>query len=289
MGIAMAGIAIGAILIAPLTGYLIENISWQMAFLALGVLTWVLIIPPVILVMKTRPEDVGLLPDGVSPVGDEAVPELPSVPDPKAISSAGEEGWTQSRAFRSVPYWLVLAAFFLVGAVIAGVLQNEVKFLEVMGLPTAAATFALGFTGGIGGLGKLAFGFLADRLSPKYTALLCFALQLVGLVILIMTHTTAMVWVFVFVFGFAMGGNITLQPLVSGELFGMKSFGAIFGWVVLAGAVGSALGPVLAGAIYDASGSYTPAFIIFLVAYAVAIAALLFARRPKLASGNTAP
>jgi predicted MFS family arabinose efflux permease len=278
----MAGIAIGAILIAPLTGYLIENISWQMAFLALGVLTWVLIIPPVILVMKTRPEDVGLLPDGVSPVGDEAVPELPSVPDPKAISSAGEEGWTPSKAFRSLPFWLLLATFFFAGAVIAGVLQNEVNFLKVMGIPMAAATFALGLTGGIGGVGKLAFGVLADRLSPRYTAILCIALQLVGLSILLMTHTTAMVWVFVFVFGFAMGGNITLQPLVTSEFFGMKSFGALLGWVVLAGAVGSALGPVVGAAIYDASGSYSLAFITFLVAYAAAIAALSFARRPGL-------
>lgn len=282
MGIAMVGIAIGAILIAPLTGYLIESIGWQMAFLILGVLTAVLIIPPVMLVMKNRPEDMGLLPDGARPVEGEAMPELASVPDSKAISRAGEEGWTPSKAFRSLPFWLLLATFFFAGAVIAGVLQNEVNFLKVMGIPMAAATLALGLTGGIGGVGKLAFGVLADRLSPRYTAILCIALQVVGLSILLMTHTTAMVWAFVFVFGFAMGGNITLQPLVTSEFFGMKSFGALLGWVVLAGAVGSALGPVVGAAIYDASGSYSLAFIIFLVAYAAAIAALSFARRPRL-------
>lgn len=279
MGVTMAGIALGAILIAPLTGYLIGNFDWQMAFWVLGVLTWALVIPPTMLVMKSKPEDIGLLPDGARPMQGEAVPES----NPEAIDSAGEDGWTPSRAFRSLPFWLMLVAFFFVGAAIAGVLQHEVRFLGAMGVPIATASFALGLTGGIGGLGKLAFGFLADRLSPRYTAILCLTLQLVGLAILIMTQSVAMVWAFVFVFGFAMGGNITLQPLVVGEFFGVKSFGAMFGWVVLIAAVGSALGPVTMGAIYGAFESYSIGFITFLVVYVVAIAALSFARRPKLA------
>jgi len=151
------------------------------------------------------------------------------------------------------------------------------------------ATLGLALTGGIGGLGKLGFGFLADRLSPKYVAIICIALQLVGLAILIiaqMMQNVAMVWAFVIVFGFAMGGNITLQPLVTGQLFGTASFGAIFGWVVLIAAVGAALGPGLMGLIYDASGSYSVGFTTFLGVYAVAITALFFARKPKPLSQN---
>ncbi|MBE0415507.1 MAG: MFS transporter [Dehalococcoidia bacterium] len=283
MGIAMAGIALGALLITPLTAYLIQSISWQVAFTVLGVLTWVFIIPTVMLVMKSRPEDMGLLPDGAKPIEGEAVPE--SIPE--AIDNVGEEGWTLSMAFRSLPFWLLLATFFIVNAALVGVLQHEVSFLEEMGIPMTTAAFALGLTGGIGGVGKLAFGVLADRLSPKYTAILCISLLLVGQVILIMTQSVAMVWVFVFVFGFALGGNIVLQPLVTGHFFGLASFGAIFGWVMLAGAVGGAVGPVLTGALYDASGSYSLAFFIYLVAYVVAIVALLFARRPKLRNAAT--
>ncbi|MFW6126367.1 MAG: MFS transporter, partial [Chloroflexota bacterium] len=120
-----------------------------------------------------------------------------------------------------------------------------------------------------------------DKLSPRYTAVLCFALQLVGVALLLVTHSTAMVWVFVFVYGFAMGGNIAVQPLVTGQLFGTAAFGAIFGWVAFAGPVGSALGPVIGGAIYDVAGSYSAAFIVFVGVYAAAIVAILLARRPK--------
>jgi len=91
-----------------------------------------------------------------------------------------------------------------------------------------------------------------------------------------------MVWVFVFVYGFAMGGWLTLEPLVTGQFFGMASFGTIFGWVLAAAAVGSALGPIIMGAIYDVSGSYFVGLVVFLGAYIVSISALLLARKPKL-------
>ncbi len=289
MGITMAGISLGAIVIAPLVHYLIEAIGWQNAYLIIGGLTAVLIIPPVLLVMKTRPEDKGLLLDGARPAADDELPEQTSESSATATAGDAKASWSVRRAMKTLPFWLVLAAFFLSGAGVAGVLQHEVRILEMMGVSLAAASVALGLTGLIGGGGKIGFGFIADKMSPKYTAIVCIALQLVGVVILMFTHTTAMVWVFVIVFGFAMGGNITVQPLISGYLFGMTSFGTIFGWVLLAGAIGSALGPVLMGAIFDAVGSYNLGLIIFIVAYAVAVAFLFFTRKPKPATGDLMP
>jgi len=289
IGITMAGISLGAIVLAPLAHYLIEAIGWQSAYLALGVLTAVLIIPPVLLVMKTRPEDKGLLPDGARPVADDELPEQASESNAPATTGDAKAGWSVRMAMKTLPFWLVLVTFFLSGAGVAGVLQHEVRILEIMDVSLAAASFALGLTGGIGGIGKIGFGFIADKMSPKYTAIICIALQLVGVVILMFTHTTAMVWVFVIVFGFAMGGNITVQPLLSGYLFGMASLGTIFGWVLLAGAIGSSLGPVLMGAIFDASGSYNLGLIIFILAYAVAVAVLLLVRKPKPATGDFTP
>ncbi len=287
MGITLAGISVGAIVMAPLANYLIEEIGWHMAYMVLGVLTAVLLIPLALLVLKKRPEDIGLLPDGARATGDEASSEQVSSSQVKETRGSIEADWSMGRAMKTLPFWLVLVTFFFAGAGVAGVLQHEVNILKDMEVSLATASFALGLTGFIGGGGKIGFGFIADKMSPKYTAIVCIALQLIGVVILMFTHTTAMVWVFVFVFGFAMGGNIAVQPLITGQFFGVRSFGAIFGWVLLGGAIGSALGPVLMGLIYDASGSYTLGLIIFIVAYAVAFAALLFARKPKLATGDS--
>ncbi|MDY6916459.1 MAG: MFS transporter [Chloroflexota bacterium] len=285
VGIANVGMSLGAALLAPLVGFLIDGIGWRMAFVTLGVLTVVLVTPATMLVMRTKPEDKGLLPDGVAAV---EVAEASQMPDLAGATGADDPGWTLSGAVRTLGFWMLMVAFFLTGLVIAGVLQNEVNFLTIMGIPMVMATFALGFTGGIGGLGKLVFGFVADKLGPRYTALLCFTLQLVGVVVLFMTRSPAMVWVFVFVYGFAMGGNVTMQPLLTAQLYGISSFGAIFGWMALAGAVGSALGPVIGGAIYDVSGSYSIAFIVFIAVYAVAIGAVLLARKPKPRGGDAA-
>ncbi|MFW6126366.1 MAG: MFS transporter [Chloroflexota bacterium] len=289
IGIANVGISLGAVLIAPLAGYLIAGFGWRLAYLGLGVLTMVCVIPLTSAVMRTRPEDKGLVADGARAVAGETGTTAGDNDRDQVRDRTGadQEGWTLSMAVKSLGFWMLLAAFFLTGLVIAGVIQNEVNFLTIMGIPMTVATFALGFTGGIGGLGKLVFGSLADRLSPRYTALVCFSLQLVGVVILLMTHSATMVWVFVFVYGFAMGGNVTMQPLLTAQLYGTSSFGAIFGWMALAGAVGSALGPVIGGAIYDLSGSYSTAFIVFVAVYAMSIVALLLARKPRLAGKKT--
>jgi len=282
MGITMAGISVGAIALAPLAHYLIETVGWQNAFLILGALTIVLIVPTVMLVVRTRPEEKGLMVDGMVPGQGGGGAEDSDLQ--AGVSAPVEAGWSAGSVLKTVSFWLVLTAFFFSSVGVAGVLQHEVRILEAMGVPLGAAAVALGLTGLIGGGGKIGFGFVADKLSPRYTAMACFALQLAGVVILMFTRSTAMVWVFVIVFGFAMGGNITVQPLVTGHLFGTASFGVLFGWVLAAGAVGAAVGPILMGAIYDAAGSYSLGLIILTVAYSVGVVALLLVRKPKQAS-----
>lgn len=255
-----------------------------MAFIVLGLMTVVLIIVPSLLVLRTRPEDMGLLPDGDAHPEPEPPSHTAAAADPPGPDHGGEtgvEGYTVARAFRTPAFWLVLLTFFFAGIVVAGVLQHEVNILKNMGVPLAAASLALGFTGGIGGVGKVVFGMLGDKLTPRYASIACIALQLVGLVVLMMTHTTLMVWVFVVVYGFAMGGWLTMEPLVTGEIFGMKAFAPIYGWVLAAAAVGSGLGPIVMGLVYDLSGSYAVALVVCLVAYVMAIAALSLARKPK--------
>jgi MFS family permease len=282
IGITMAGVSVGAIAIAPLAHVLITSIGWQMAYLVIGALTLVCIVVPVLFLMKTRPGDMGLLPDGAQPGEHEAATQETVASSGQSRASV-ERVWSAGMALKTLPLWLILVTFFFSGAGVAGVLQHEVRMLDIVGIPIAAASVALGLTGLIGGGGKIGFGFIADKMSPKWTTIICIAMQLIGIVILMFTHSTAMVWLFVIVFGFAMGGNIAVQPLIAGHFFGTASLGTIFGWVLLAGAVGSALGPIVMGAIYDMSGSYSLAIIVFLATYAVALAAVFLARKPKSA------
>ena len=100
-------------------------------------------------------------------------------------------------------------------------------------------------------------------------------------VILIYTGALGSVWYFVIVWGFAMGGVIALQPIIVAECFGMKSFGVILGMTCVATTVGSATGPPFAGFVFDTSGSYTFAFLVFVITYALGAALSLLAVPPK--------
>jgi len=282
IGVAMTGIALGGLLVTLLTNYLVDAFSWRAAFAVLGILAWVLIIPAALLLMKTRPQDMGLLPDGDSPAPAET---MPTVEMAQANANPAPKAVTLTMVLKSRPLLLIMGAFFFACLAIGGLLQHEHAFFTDMGVSTASAGLMLAVTGGTGGIGKMFFGVLADRISPRRVAIICFCLQVVGMSILMLMPSVppiwvyVMMWMFVILFGFAMGGQIALQPLITSEFFGLASFGTIFGVVSLAGGVGVALGPFLAGSIFDLLGSYRLAFFIFAVGYVIAITVLLLLAR----------
>ena len=275
IGIAMAGVSLGAIIITPTGGYIMTHFGWRATYLFLAILTWLLVIPIVVWVMKNTPQEMGLLPDGNTPL----VNHEDAVTSQDSHQSDQEEAWTLKRATKSGSFWLINLAFFLICIGIGAVLQHEIVFFTDKGIPMTAAAVALGLTGFIGGFGKITFGTLADRFSPKYIAMLCFTLQAFGTLLLLFTQSMIMVWVFVFVFGFSMGGQIALQPLVVGQFFGLASFGTIYGIIAMAGAIGSATGPVIAGLAYDSSGSYNWVFLGCVVASLMAVVSIFLSRR----------
>lgn len=280
-GIAVTGIGFGGLFLIPFVGYLMPIVGWRAIFAILGVVVWAVLIPLITLVVRASPAEKGLLPDG----GTEPAPaETPTTPAPASAVSSGLEEWTLSQASRTPSFWLVAAAYFSYSLAMFGVLTHEVPYFTDMGISSTAAATALGFTAGMGVAGKLAAGYLADRLPVRYVAILCYALQAVGVLLLMGTRTIEMVWVFVIVFGLAMGATATLQPLIVAAFFGVASIGAILGAMTLAFAFGAATGPFMAGYVYDLLGSYYWAFVVFLAAYAVAVLALLLARGKRLAS-----
>jgi len=278
IGLAMAGVSVGAFTITLAAGYIMAGNGWRFAYCFLGILSLVLVIPLVLLVMKNTPQEIGLLPDG----GPSAYGEGTGRVTPKTSCIADLEGWTAGMAIRNQSFWLIALGFFLIFFSIGAVLQHEVNYLTDMGISRLVAASALAFTGGFGGLGKISFGYLADRVSPKNVAILSFAMQAAGIIILIFATSMTSFWAFAFIFGFAMGGQIALQPLIIADLFGLASFGTIYGIVTLAAASGTALGPVLAGLVYDLSGSY---FWVFWSCAATSLGATILvflARRPTL-------
>jgi MFS family permease len=277
VGIAMAGVSLGAFVITPAGAYIMGGFGWRATYLFLAVVTFALAVPPVVFLMKDTPQEVGLLPEGVDGPVDAA--GLNNGKAGTAGAVAGPE-WTLGMASKTGAFWMIAAAFFLIYFGIGAVLQHQINFLGDMGISLTAAAVALGVTGGIGGFGKISFGLICDMFSTKSVTVFCFTLQALGIILLLFAKSMAMVWIFVVVFGFAMGGQLCLQPLIVGHFFGLRSFGTIYGVILMAGAIGTATGPILAALAYAAAGSYYGAFAGCVATSLLASALISASRRP---------
>ena len=269
MGVTSTGIGFGGLILAPAVNQLILSLGWQTTFVIAGVLAWVTIIPLAALVMKNRPQEIGLVPDG------DSSPNPMSTGEPRHQTNANPLSRSSPVSTRDV--WLMGIGFSMASFGLIGVTTHQVPYMIDNGIDATAAATALGLTAGIGVLSKLSFGYLADRFSPRGVMSACIALQAVGVVLLIQISSLG-IWAFVVVFAFAMGGNNTLRPLVIGEFFDLAAFGRVSGLTEFIRRVGAAAGPFLAGYIFDITGSYRYAFITFMVAYAVGIVTLLLIR-----------
>jgi MFS family permease len=122
-------------------------------------------------------------------------------------------------------------------------------------------------------------GVIADRWGVRPAVALAFSLILAGILILMGAEQLAIALAFAIVYGFAIGAPLIVNPALTAERLGLAHFGAVFGILTLLNTGGAALGAVLTGFLYDAAGSYTPAFLLFTALAVAAGLCGLLARR----------
>src|SRR6185436_8798803 len=155
---------------------LIARHGWRTAFTVLGFLAAMLVLPPVLLLMRRDPSDMGLVPDGDAHGAAELQREI-------------ERSIPADDAFRSANFWLLAAAFGLTMAGLASVLLYQMPLLIDRGFPESLASLVLGATAAMGVVGKLGFGALLDRFDQRRVAAACFCLQSLGVLILWQTRS----------------------------------------------------------------------------------------------------
>ena len=276
IGLMSPGFGVGGFVVAPLVGsYLIPSFGWRAAYLALAILTWVLIIPLALLVIKAKPADMGLYPDGVK------APEMVTVTQ---VSPSDSGGLTLKMALTTLPFWLISIRFSLGAFSQVGTLQSQVPYLQDIGFPMVTAATALGTVGLMSALGKFGFGWLCDRISPKYAGAIGLGLQAMGIIALMNVGPTsppAMIWLYAIMLGLGIGSWLPTMSMLTSTTFGLASYGTIFGMVNLTESIGAATGPLVAGYMYDITNTYHWAFTLFAALYAIAIPAILILRRRK--------
>ena len=273
MGLVMAGSALGGVIAPLLTQWLISARDWRYAYIILGLIIIVLAVP-LAQFIKHSPQRAGLKPYGEDEITD----------DNQSPSSAAE-GISLIQATRTSRFWLFgliqVGFFFCMVAVMVHIFPHATD----IGIPEVIAAGMLSFVSGIGIIGRLGIGFVADRIGSRLSLTLCLGLMTVALIWLLFAKEIWMFYVFAVLFGLANGGFMTLLTLVTAELFGLVSLGVVLGGLTFVGLIGEVIGAPLSGSIFDITGSYRIAFLISVGISAVAVILSLVLLRYKGKTG----
>src|SRR5438270_8154190 len=260
MGLAFAGVGIGSMTLLPWVQHMIEQTGWRTACTAMGILILV-VLAPINLLLRKRPEDIGLQPDG-----DDA----PSATSPTPVSNivdavwAGTD-WTLRRALRTARFWWIALGYFCGLYIWHAVQVHQTKFLLDIGFSANVAVWALGVVSLLGIPGQIWLGHLSDRIGREWiwaASCMGFAICFGALIALKFFPTLMLVYVMVLAQGALGYGLTSIMGAVVLEIFQGKQYGSIFGTIMLAALAGGAARPWATGLLYDLSGSYTSAFAI---------------------------
>lgn len=251
LGIVVAGIGVATLIYSPLAEHLISSYGWRTAYIQIGAGTAVLLL--LASLGATTPERKGL-----QPYGTESLAQQEVVRD-----TDSEVSWRVNDALRNKTFWLICALYFCTLVPIHMIAIHLVPFSESIGIEKATAAWAWGSVGGISILGRIITPTSVEGTIGWRKGLIVITVILAASFIWISrTASLWMLFVFVVIYGFLYGGKVPLIPALIRSYFGTKSLGQLIGIAHAVSLVGGAIGPLLAGYIVDATGSYTIAFLI---------------------------
>lgn len=277
MSLVMSGLSIGGIVMVPLATFLIARWGLSLALPVLGALFCAGILPPALLIVKQRPSDVGQFPDGCPPRCKPADRVAGVLRYDYQMTP-----WTRAQAMRTISFWAIVTSFFLAMICQVAYLVHQISFLS-KSLGLAGAATAVSLTAAASIAGRLILGLFIDPLDKRHVTMVLLLLQGAAILGLAYSTHTVVLYLGTFIFGLTMGSIIMMQSLITAECFGMISFATVSGLMGMFVAVGSAIGPAMAGMIFDATQSYYVAFTLFAGVSLMAAVAILFAKPPVMA------
>jgi MFS family permease len=278
LGIATTGVSMSGMVMAPLTSGLIGAYGWRATFVIFGALSIGALFPLVWMFVVSRPEELGLLPDGASQrePDDEFEAALVRRPGPAPVFPS----FSTAATLHSTTFWAITLAIGFNFFAMSATLIHMIPHAYDLGIPHMRASYIMTVSAGVGVIGKVLFGYIADYADARLALLLCLLFQAVGTVLLLFTQTASALMAVGALFGFGMGGVVPLWGSLVSDYFPRPAFGRVMGLMSPCMLPIQASGVPIAGYIRDLTGDYNLAFLIFAASYAAAALCLLFIRHP---------
>lgn len=256
LGINSAGVGLGPLIVAPLATHIISLYGWRFTYFALAVLAG-LNLPVALLIQGHHVDEKEHFEEHVNDLNQ------PSRENPGTGIKSPFAGWKGIRQVSKTGTFLLFCLLFLtVGICVQTVIAHIIPFCQARGETPMTAASVLSTISGMSILGRVVMGLASDRIGRKRTLVLCTFSEGVMLVWVVATTSSWSLFAFGIIFGFFYGGHAPQLPALIGEILGLENMGAILGILTLFWGMGSAIGPVVTGYIFDATGSYGIGFII---------------------------
>ena len=279
MGIVNLGLSLGGILATPLA-WVISKWGWRTAMLGGGGLIWALGIPLATLV-RHKPEDYGLLPDGDKPIESSEASSSSDGQQQQRTESTQVE-FSAGQAIRTMAFWAIALMFSSRMFVTGSVALFLVAMLQDRGMDYVEAAQILSLMALLGMPGRVGFAWLGDRFDKRKVIAFCFIFQSTGLILFTLLPGPVGIACFLILYSPTYSGVLPLIPALQADYFGRHRFATIRGLMAPVGTVSMVASPIVVSVIRDQTGSYDPAFMFLGVLNVMALVFIAITRNPIL-------
>jgi MFS family permease len=280
MGLAFSGMGTGVLVMGPLAQWLIAARGWRAAYLVLGAGTLAILVPLVGLGVREAPP---------LPAASRGALAADAPQRGEAGRSARRAGWPAAStgevgdALRTRSFWALFFAYLCTPLAVFPVVTHQVAFAVDQGFPRLFVAGIFGLTGLLSTVGRIVFGFAADRIGRAPAATISYGCTAAGTLCLLGLETwrhTAPLYAYALLFGLGFGARGPIITTMAAQLFQGRRFGVIYGILSVGNGIGGGVAPWFGGAIHDLTGSYRVAFLIAVSFCAMGAACFWLARPP---------
>jgi MFS family permease len=281
IGILSMGGSLGTVILPLAASPAIEVWGWRGAWIALAVLVLVLTIPAGVLVRR-RPEDLGLYPDGApGPTETSVAPRGTAATKQRDEAASADVVWTRREVMRTPAMWVMVFAWGVAGFSVTGTNLHMIPHLMDVGYPLILAAAAVSMRSAASLVGSPLWGYVVERVPLQPVAAIGFLMQGAGIAVLLLPPSPATIIAWLLLFGLGGAGSHVVSEVIWAHYYGRLSLGMVRGIAYPFQTVLVALGPLGIGLLYDLSGGYQSSFVLMAAGSVIAALLIQLARAPK--------
>jgi len=271
MAMMTLGFPLSMAILPPLARFLVDSIGWREAYAVLGIVVWVLVIPAAFLLIRERPEAVGLFPDGADapPAGEAVTPGL------------GEGGRDRRRVLTSFRFWMIALPLTTPPLVVTALVFHQVGILEERGLSaTVAATIFLPYAATTASVG-IAAGIAVDRFGPKGVFIGSMVAMVVAMSAALVIDSIPGAMAYGALIGLSSGMSMVVGQTIWAHYYGRAGLGKVQGSAMMIGVAASAVGPLPLAWLEAQFEGFGPGIVVLMALPVASIVGIALARPPN--------